>query len=30
MDPEQAAIKRAEWADMQARKDYWDAYDANR
>jgi hypothetical protein len=30
MDPEQAAIKRAEWADMQARKDYWDAYYAKR
>lgn len=30
MDPEQAAIKRAEWADMQARKDYWDEYHAKR
>jgi hypothetical protein len=30
MDPEQAAIKRAEWADMQARNEYWADYWAKR
>jgi hypothetical protein len=30
MDPEQAAIKRAEWADMQAHNEYWADYWAKR
>lgn len=30
MDPEKAAIKRAEWADMQAHNEYWADYWAKR
>ena len=30
MDPEKAAIKRAEWADMQAHNEYWADYHAKR